>query len=283
MGDVNPRAQAQQYTPRQTSIVDAVAETKRVVEASLRANPLKNAVVDSGLMRFRGNYGIDFLWIGEFYPKDPILDKPQRAVLIRRDDHIGADVLAYWDWYPDPARPLRQKMRMRDASNRPILEEGGSGGLQFPRNNIVCYPVAGAWLPVPTEISDTGSINSWDYYYGAANSTRNTDPTNIWEGKGSMTGRRLYVRWWQVTTDNSNGGVRLHVDFDGSSESYTSSWNWMEDGNTPQFDILFSEDAVGRAVNVVVEGQVNGSRTLQVRLTHCYSYSRSSPENGGLG
>lgn len=54
MGDINPTAHGQSFTPRQTSLVDAFAEHKRVLTAIMQTNPLRNAVIDDGDLTIRG-------------------------------------------------------------------------------------------------------------------------------------------------------------------------------------------------------------------------------------
>lgn len=136
MPDLNPEAQAQQLTPRRADLVDALSEVRRVSDATVKANPLRNAVVDDGLMRWRGNYGGDFMWVGEFTPEDPVLDKPQRGVILRRDDPSGTDILRAYDPNPDPSGPLRQRLIMLDANGNTLLQEGDLGGLVFPQSAV---------------------------------------------------------------------------------------------------------------------------------------------------
>ena len=132
MADIDPYAQVQRYSPWNVTLIDAIAEAKRVTTAIMQANPLRNAVVDDGLMRWRGKYGDDFLWVGEIQPVDPTDGLPQRGFVVRRDDPGGHEALAVYDFAPKVGDPLRQKVLQRDADSRLMFQEGSDGGVYWP-------------------------------------------------------------------------------------------------------------------------------------------------------
>lgn len=142
MVDVDPRDTQDRYTPREPTIVDAVAEAKRIADSILRSNPLKDATIGSGLTKWTGNYGGDLVWIGEFQPYDPNLvnefgkPKPQRGVTIVRDDPKRQAAFYMYDWYTTAGVPLRQKIGMGDADGRTIMREGKTGGVEYPMHNV---------------------------------------------------------------------------------------------------------------------------------------------------
>lgn len=149
--DVDPYAQlaATQLTPRSPNLVDAILETQRVAEAQARANPLTNAIVDGGLIRWRGNYSAAagqqgyYARIGELddAPDDPVTGKPQRGLSIRRDDPSGSLAIRVYDHTANlhPAGPLRQKVAIFDYLGNRIIQEGEKGGLVAPQMAVVLY------------------------------------------------------------------------------------------------------------------------------------------------
>lgn len=137
--DINPGSVGQQYTPRRADLVDALADVRRVSDATVRANPLRNAVVDDGLMRWRGKYGDDFLWVGEILPADPTDGEPQRAFVLNRDDPIGAPAFSMYDFAPQPGGPLRQRVVQEDADGRTMFREGTDGGVAWPYTSMSVF------------------------------------------------------------------------------------------------------------------------------------------------
>lgn len=145
MVDVNPQNLLTPYAPRESTIVDAVAETRRIADQVMRNNPLVDAVIDRGLTRFRGNYGSDFAWFGEFLPYDQNLTDdfgdplPQRGISFVRDDPQHNSAFAMYDFDPRAGEALRQRISMHDADGKPLLWEGWEGGRAFPDAPIVLY------------------------------------------------------------------------------------------------------------------------------------------------
>lgn len=141
MVDINPASWTQQFTPRSPDLVDAVAEVRRIAEQQMRSNPLANGIVPYGLTRWRGNYGGDLVWFGEFQPNDLNLDKPQRGISFVRDDTQRNSALSLYDPTPEEGVPLRQRLALGDADGRTLLAEGQhDGGRAFPRYPVVVYP-----------------------------------------------------------------------------------------------------------------------------------------------
>lgn len=140
MVDINPADWVQQFTPRSPDLVDAVAEVRRIAEQQMRSNPLANGIVPYGLTKWRGNYGGDLVWIGEFLPEDPNLDKPQRGLSIVRDDTQRRAAIDLYDPSPSEGVPLRQRLAFGDADGRRLLHESQhDGGWAFPRLPVHLY------------------------------------------------------------------------------------------------------------------------------------------------
>jgi len=173
--DVDPRSLSAPYTPRESTVVDAVAETRRIADQMMRNNPMTNAVVNKGLTRFVGNYGGDYAWFGEFQPYDQnLLDDfgqklPQRGVVFWRDDPLHNQAFAMYDFDPRVGVPLRQRLYMNDADGKLLLSEGYSGGRAFPDASIVMYQRESFENPAATWTSDR----------------------TAYSGEGNLTGTRL--------------------------------------------------------------------------------------------
>lgn len=141
-------------------MVDAIAEARRIADQTMRNNPLVNAVIDRGLTRFRGNYGGDFIWFGEFFPADKNLtddfgnDMPQRGVSITRDDPSHNQVFALYDFDQRIGEALRQRIYMRDADGQSFILEGFNGGRAWPDAPLVLYQRESFENPAATWTSD---------------------------------------------------------------------------------------------------------------------------------
>lgn len=160
MVDVNPRDLQSLYTPRDTTIVDAVAETRRIADQTMRNNPLVDAVIDRGLTRFKGNYGVHFAWFGEFFPPDRNLldaygnELPQRGINFVRDDPLGNAAFSMYDFDSQVGVPLRQRIYMHDADGAPLFMEGYNGGRFWPDAPIVMYQRESFEQPAATWTAD---------------------------------------------------------------------------------------------------------------------------------
>lgn len=203
MVDVNPRDLSGPYMPRDTTIVDAIAETRRIADQVMRNNPLVDAVIDQGLTRFRGNYGGDFAWFGEFSPDDRnLLDDfgqplPQRGISFVRDDPSHNQAFAMYDFDPRVGVALRQRIYMHDADGKPLLWEGYNGGRAFPDAAVVLYQ---------RETIDPNGVQTGS-------------DVIVFSGEGNLTGTRVKVAtaWgtaggspnWSYYMRFSGGGVTI--------------------------------------------------------------------------
>lgn len=160
--------------------MDAVAETRRIADQVMRNNPLVDAVISQGLTRFRGNYGGDFAWFGEFLPGDRNLTDdygnmlPQRGISFVRDDPLHNSAFAMYDFDPRAGEALRQRIYMRDADGKALFLEGFNGGRAFPDTPIVMYqresfenPVA-VWTADRTVYSGEGNLTGTRVEFSAA-------------------------------------------------------------------------------------------------------------------
>lgn len=274
MADIDPFSQIQQYTPRQSDLVDAVAESRRAIDAAIRSNPLRNAVIDDGLMRWRGNYtgGINasYLWIGEIFPVDAVLGKMQRAFVLSRDDNVRARALWMYDPFAESAnpvsQPLRQLVSMHDADNYPMVVEGRYGGLRFPHTQIALYPVRNLFGggPVP--------------YLHAQNQTVVGQVNLLYRGMGSMSGSRIFARGY-FATNNASAGVGVHMVCNWTNGATYTSARYDLYGNTAsgwEFDIEFSSlKVVGSRVEVLIYGSgiAASDQWTWVVPERCYSFS----------
>lgn len=196
------------YTPRAPSALDTLRYTQRVADQMLRNNPLHNATVDAGLMKWLGNYDnndgsgkIAYLWIGEFFPRDPNLDgdPPQKGIVMFRDDsRNGADGFAFalYDHAPSTPGGLKQTLHMNGGDGQSLYREHRDGGLDFPWNNVQMGPRDSDLLLWPG--TNSGSFSS------------------IYEGQFSVVGSRLHYRMWGACTGGSNGQLRLRCESSGS-------------------------------------------------------------------
>lgn len=270
MVDIDPYAQlsATQRTPRATNIVDQIAETKRVADAIVRSNPLYNARVDGGLMVWRGNYAPgtgsladSFLWIGEFFPRDAVMNKAQRGFFLTRDDPKHGMAIQMWDPQAETrsaGNPLRQRLFMQDADGRQIMTEATGGGLLFPSGPIPLIGTAVNYQLVRTD-SGTGTKTM---PIVPAYCVKGTGVVTYYEGYGAMTGHRLRV----LGFGNSSGGVfqyRVRVEWGDGSADYTSAYIQCAAGGSQTFywDIDFAgQNKVGLMPHIRIEGQmVSGS------------------------
>jgi hypothetical protein len=277
LADIDPTSQIQQYTPRQEDLVDAVAESRRIIDAQIRSNPLRNAVIDDGLMRWRGNYTVgtsgSFLWIGEVTPRDNVLNKNQRGFILSRDDPKGARVLYMYDPFASTSnpstQPLRQLFSMNDADDNKMFHEALGGGALFPWSQIALYPVRTKFTTIA---GFTGP------FLEAQNQTTTGSVSLLHRGTGSMTGTRIHVHGLLATNVNTCCiGVHMVCNWSNGA-TYTSARQDLC-GNAAvsfEFDIDFkSLNVVGQKVEVLIYGTGIGSTNEYSWIVpeRCYSYS----------
>lgn len=205
MVDIDPTDIAPKYVPRETNLVDAVAAAKRIADQSMRANPLKNAKIDSGLTQWRGNYGGSLVWIGEIYPADQNQfdqygnNKPQRGFVLQRDDPSQSFAILMYDFDQDAGQPLKQRLQFFDVNGRRMYADGVNGGRAFPDTPVVLYQ--------RETIDPNGVVSPSDVV--------------VFSGEGNLTGTRLRMAaaWgtaggtpnWSTYLRVSGGGVTINT------------------------------------------------------------------------
>jgi hypothetical protein len=193
------------YAPRDQSAVDVIQYARRAIDEMARSNPLQNAVVSSGLIRWIGNYTnstnpdkVNFLWIGEFFPGDPAMGgRAQRGFsLVRDDSRQGVSALAMYDPTPNAGGSgLRQVLIMTSGDGKRLFEESRDGGQRFPEDNL--------WMGV---LGDTASL--WP---GTTLGTFST----LWEGRVSIVGNKLKYRVFCYNDAGVSSESRMRVELNG--------------------------------------------------------------------
>jgi hypothetical protein len=231
-----------QFTPYPPSMVDNIAYAQQLVDQIMRNNPLINAVIPSGLMKWYGNYQnpdgspVNFLWIGEFLPGDPNMgNKPQKGFSLVRDDGSHSSAISMLDG--NPATPLRQTLTLSSWDLQPLLRESRtSGGVNFPRQQI------------PMNKTD-GFTANWP-------KTNTTSVFAICEGRLSGTGNTLHYKLWAASDSGVTGQVRVRVT-DGST-TVVSPWGAVPSSGNVIFDSTMDITLLRGHLdaNIFVEAQV---------------------------
>lgn len=219
MVDVNPANLQAPFAPRESTIVDAVAETRRIADQFMRNNPLVDALIAQGFTRFQGNYGELFLMLGEFFPADQNLvddfgaPQPQRGFHLERDDPLHHQALSMYDFDPKVGIPLRQRLYMRDADGKPLMLEGYNGGRAFPDAPLVLYQ---------RETIDPNGVQTGS-------------DVIVFSGEGNLTGTRLSAAaaWgtaggspsWSYYLRVSGGGVTITTATVSGSGGGNAAWD----------------------------------------------------------
>lgn len=249
------------YAPRQPSLVEAVATNKRVTDALLRNNPLVNAAVNSGLIRWMGNYNttgtsdkINFLWIGEFLPLDTNLGVAQRGFsLVRDDSRGGRSAIAMFDPNPSGGGGLRQILIINSGDGNRILTESRFGGLTFPAAEV-------SWAP-----------NGRDRGIWAGTNNTGTDD-EIWAGRFSCLGNRLRGEFRGGTDAGTTGEVWVRV-FGTPNIDSPHLVLGAASLSTFAFDIDVSSRRGERDVDVAIMGRRTGGtgflRAAPGRIANC--------------
>jgi hypothetical protein len=198
------------YTPRNPSVVDAIAYSRRLADSILSNNPLTDATVSRGLIRWLGNYAngggtgpdkINFLWIGEFYPADTNLpgSPPQRGFsLVRDDSRGGVSAIALYDPSPSVGGALKQALFFTSGDGKRLFEESRNGGQKWPEDNV-----------------PMGYIGSDALKWLGTNSASPTFGT-IAEGPFSVVGNTIEYRVFIATDAGTSGQFRLEIEGPGS-------------------------------------------------------------------
>lgn len=217
------------YAPRDQSAVDIIQYARRAIDEMARSNPLQNAVVSSGLIKWIGNYTnsgnpdkINFLWIGEFLPLDPVLNKSQRGFsLVRDDSRGGVSAIAMYDPTPNAGGSgLRQVLIVTSGDNRRLFEESRDGGLRWPEENVWMGPVG-----------DVAQI--WP-------GTPNAGFSTLWEGRANIVGNRLEYRMFIYNDPGVAAEYRMRATLSGG-------------------DVVGPTHVLGTGAQAVVEDSVNVS------------------------
>lgn len=191
------------YIPQDPNMVDILRYVQNVVEKTLRNNPLKNAAITSGLMKWYGNYDnstpgtgkVNFLWIGEFNPADTNLpgNPGQRGFsLVRDDSRGGVTAINLYDPFPAGGGGLKQRLSIGSGDGQRLLEEARDGGQRWPEQNIAMGPWGSSTLD----------------WAGTTDATFGT----IWEGRVSIVGNRVAYRFGCATTNGASGEYRMRLE-----------------------------------------------------------------------
>lgn len=238
---------AEQYTPRNYSELDYVAAAKRTADAILRSNPLTNAVVSRGLMRWIGNHvdangnKVNFLWIGDFVPADTTMGGiSQRGVAMWRDDSTSVEVnqgrlaFALYDHAPgDGGLGLRQTIHVRSLDGKDLLNEARNGGQSFPR------------MPIP--MGATGLPANWI-------TTQNAAFHTLSEGQCSVVGKHVMARYWTGCTADATGEFQVVVEWAGGGTA-SGPVHAVAASTTPVFeDYIDVSAARGQTITVKIQG-----------------------------
>jgi len=249
-----------QSTPYPPSMVDNVQYAQKLVDSILRNNPLVNAVVPGGLMKWYGNYQnpdstpVNFLWVGEFLPADPNMGgAPQKGFSLVRDDGTHSSALAMYD--RSPGTPLVQTIGISSYDGQPMLDESrNQGGIRFPYQQIPTGRVDGQFTNYPK--------------------TSNTSVTALVEGRFSGTGKTMHYRIWGNSDSGTTGQVRINCT-DGAT-TVTSPWGSIPSAGNVIFDNTFDVSAFrGHTdVTVTMEGQrLSGTGFIYCSLIALSNYS----------
>lgn len=249
-----------QFTPYPPSMVDNVLYAQELADRIMRNNPLVNAVVPSGLMKWYGNYQnpdgsqVNFLWIGEFLPGDPNLGgKPQKGFSLVRDDSTHSSALALYD--RTPGSPLRQIITLGSWDGQTIMDESrNQGGVAFPYQQI------------PTNRSDG--------QYTTFPKTASASPASLVEGRFSGTGCTLHYRIWGNSDAGVTGQVRIRC-VDGAL-NVVGPWHAIPAAGNLIFDTTMDVTTLRghRDINVLMEAQVlSGAGNVYCSLVVLNNYS----------
>lgn len=233
-----------QYTPYPPSAIDNIKYAQQLADQIMRNNPLINAGIPSGLMKWFGNYTnpdgskVNFLWIGEFLPGDPNLGgKPQRGFSLVRDDQTHSSALALFD--RTPGTPLVQTISIYGYDGQPILEESrNQSGQTFPYQQI--------------------PLNKTDGFNANYPKTSSTSIVSLMEGRFSGSGATLHYRVWGITDSGTTGQWRLRV-VDGATV-ILSPWNTLPSAGNVIVDTTMDVSAIRghKDVNIYLEAQTTG-------------------------
>lgn len=250
------------YAPRAPSGLDVVGYTRRVVDAIHRNNPLTDAVVSRGLIKWLGNYTneaspdkINFLWIGEFLPADPNMGGvPQRGFsLVRDDSRGGVSAVALYDSDVNAGGGLRQQLLFTSGDKRRLAIESRSGGWTYPEELIPFGPVGNDTLRWPGTQSGTFAT--------------------LWEGRVNVLGRHIAYRLFIANDNGAAGEFRVRLEAPGGDIVSTTHAVGVDAQAVVDSSFLVAS-ARGITCTIRLEGRrTNGAGTcrLSPMTVRCYS------------
>jgi hypothetical protein len=231
-----------QFTPYPPSMVDNIAYAQQLADQIMRNNPLVNAVIPKGLMKWYGNYTnvdgskVNFLWIGEFLPADPNMGGvAQRGFSLVRDDPTHMTAISMYD--RNPASPLRQTIAVTSWDGQALLGESrNKGGISFPRQQIPMNKVDG----ITANFAKTNTTTVW----------------TLFEGRYSGTGVVMHYKLWALTDAGVTAQVRMHS-IDGAVD-VVGPWHPVPASGNVIFDTTMDVSAFRGHLDaqVYVEAQV---------------------------
>jgi hypothetical protein len=258
----------ERYSPRNPSLIDALAAAKRTADQLMRNNPLTNAVVGNGLIRFLGNYltpggtRVNFLWIGEFFPLDTTLNKPQKGFVLFRDDVTQGNMsIAIYDHDPNGAfgAGLRQTIHMFSGDGKRLFTESRAWGQQWPHENIA--------------MGATGTVTQWP----ASPTPSDADWHTVNEGRMNVVGNSLDYRFFACTLAGAAGEVRLSIDAQGGQPQMILNFAALGVTSSAFYSGLWDVSAHrGETVTLRTEAKVTngvamGQTAIAVVAFRCYS------------
>jgi hypothetical protein len=257
----------QPYMPQRPSALDTVQYVRRVADQILRNNPLHNGAVESGLVKWFGNYEdidgsgkIVHVFIGEFHPVDTNLpgDPPQKGFALFRDDsgqNEDGFAFALYDPQPSFGDGLRQVLRFQSRDGAELWSEHRSGGIQFPRSDVM--------------------MNGRDSDLALWPGTDSASFSTIFEGRVSVIGHQLHYRMWCACTGGSNGQFRIRVESGGPEPDVTGTTHALGINANGVFDDTVDiSDFRGRTVTVYWEARrVSGTGKSRAVVISMQNYT----------
>lgn len=254
------------YAPRDQSAVDIMQYARRAIDEMARSNPLQNAVVSLGLIRWIGNYTnsgnpdkINFLWIGEFFPGDPDMGgRAQRGFsLVRDDSRGGRSAIAMYDPSPDAGNSgLRQVLIFSSGDGQRMFEESRDGGQRYPEEHQWMGPIG-------------DSTQIWP-------GTPNAGFSILWEGRANIVGNRLRYRMFCVNDTGVASEHRMRVSLNSGDVNGTT--HVLASGTQDVFEADMDVSA-GRGTTVTIRwearctaggGGANKTRASAITV-RCYT------------
>lgn len=256
---------AEYTTPREPDAIDVLHYTREVVERILRNNPLTDAVVSRGLIKFYGNYvsgggpdKINFLWIGEFFPGDPNIagTPPQRGFsLVRDDSRGGVSAIAMYDAFPDATPGLKQCLFFTSGDGFRLMHESRDGGQQWPQELVPMGALGSSTAEWPFV---TDNSPAWG---------------SIFEGRMNGIGNLAHYRFFAATTGGCTANFRFRVE--GVGGDVVSATHSLAANTSGVFEGTVNVAASrGSTVTVRWEGQRTngvGEARSSVITVRCYT------------